>query len=160
MEATLESPLELFTADIDNIASLVFGTMLGLEIEADDRDWRPCDEHITAAVYFGGDWQGGLLVECGRAVARGVTERLMNIPPDSQTNDDLLDAMGELANQLGGNMKSLMPRGVTLSIPAVVDGSDYSMRLCGGQRARRRSFRCHFGHFWITIVEVALRDRR
>jgi len=57
------------------------------------------------------------------------------------------DALGELANMLAGNLKSVLPSGVVLSMPSVIEGSDYSLRICG----KRLIERCRSGApriFW------------
>jgi CheY-specific phosphatase CheX len=62
--------------------------------------------------------------------------------------------MGELANMIGGNLKSVLPRGASLSMPSVVEGSKYSVRVCGANRNKRMSFESPDGTFWVTLVET------
>ncbi len=149
--------LDVYRADIETIVRDVFDSMLGLETSLSDLPWAATPGHLTAAVYFSGEWDGAVLVECGRATARHLTARLMPIPEEDQTPDDIQDALGELANMIGGNLKSVMPRGVSLSMPSVVDGSSYSVRVCGSNLTQRRAFACDAGPFWVTLVEVVPR---
>ena len=149
-----ESKIEVYQGDIEAIVSGVFHTMLGVEASPSSDPWQPSNTHFTSAVYFGGDWQGAVVVECGRQTAECFTERLMNIPRAEQSRSDIRDCMGELANMIGGNLKSVMPRGVGLSMPTVVEGSDYSVNVCGDNLTTRRSFRSPEGAFWVTLVEV------
>ena len=37
-------------------------------------------------------------------------------------------------------------------MPTVVDGSDYSLRVCGAEVQQRLAFQCAEGLFWITIL--------
>jgi chemotaxis protein CheX len=78
----------------------------------------------------------------------------MGIPTPIQFDDDVCDALGELANMIGGNLKSVLPRGVSLSLPSVVQGNSYSLRVCGGHRNNRMSFTGPDGPFWVTLVET------
>jgi CheY-specific phosphatase CheX len=62
------------------------------------------------------------------------------------------DVLGELVNMIGGNMKCVLTRGIQLSMPSVVDGSDYSLRICGAAVRERLAFRCAEGAFWVTVL--------
>jgi chemotaxis protein CheX len=72
-------------------------------------------------------------------------------PPDA-VDDDVRDVLGELANMIGGNMKAGMPAGVRLSMPTVMDGTDFELRFCGSQVKERLPFECADGHFWVTVL--------
>ena len=151
-----EQSLLPYRADLETIVDLVFRTMLGLEVFPCEIQYRPSDQQLTAAVHFAGEWKGAVIVECDKAMARRFATRLMPVDdPETMSNNDVLDAIGELVNMVGGNMKSVMPRGVGLSMPSIVEGSDYSMRICGGNHISRQAFRAELGVFWVTVVEVA-----
>ena len=47
-----------------------------------------------------------------------------------EVNDDLNDAIGEIANMLGGGVKQVLSKGgldVKLSTPTVISGEDYTV---------------------------------
>ena len=73
------------------------------------------------------------------------------------TLDDTLDSLGEIVNVLAGNLKPLLPAGVGLSIPSVVQGSDYSFRICGGNLCEKLCFVDESGPFRITLVVTEAR---
>ncbi len=146
---------EVYRADLERIVAMVFRTMLTLDVAPLDQRWSRTPDSLTAAVYFAGQWKGGVYIECTRDQALDVTARLMSIPRPDQVDDDVIDAMGEMANMIGGNMKSVMPRGVQLSAPTVVEGADYAMRFRAGDAVTRAAFDSECGLFWITLVEMA-----
>jgi chemotaxis protein CheX len=78
-------------------------------------------------------------------------------PPES-VDDDVRDVLGELANMIGGNMKCGMTAGVKLSMPTVLDGSDYDLRVCGSQVQERLAFECAEGSFWVTILSKGMEE--
>ena len=41
-----------------------------------------------------------------------------------------------------------------MSMPSVVEGADYSLRICGGNLAERTAFSSDAGIFWVTMIEV------
>ena len=73
---------------------------------------------------------------------------------DDLVDDDVRDVLGELANMIGGNLKSVLSRGIQLSMPSVVDGSNYSLRICGAEVRALLSFQCAEGIIWIRVLAI------
>lgn len=76
----------------------------------------------TSSVSVTGAWSGHVVVACSPGAARAVTAALLGMEPDETTGEDIADAMGELANVIGGNIKSLLDEPSQLSLPHVVTG--------------------------------------
>lgn len=77
----------------------------------------------SAVVTVSGGWQGVVTVELDGDVARQLTSTMLDIPGvDDVADGDVADAVGELVNMIGGNIKSLMPGPSTLSLPSVAAG--------------------------------------
>lgn len=79
---------------------------------------------LSASVAVVGAWNGHLVVSCSRNGSRDVASAMLALPADELSADDIGDALGELANVLGGNVKSLLPAPSTLSLPRVGAGDD------------------------------------
>jgi chemotaxis protein CheX len=148
-------PVDIYRDDLTRIARDIFDTMLGVALQTAEEEWKPARDRLTGAVYLAGAWRGAVLLECDHRQAFDFTSRLMSVPIPEAVNDDVRDTMGELANMLGGNLKSVLPRGVVLSMPSVVEGSDYSLRICGGHACvERTAYRTEAGVCWVTLVEL------
>jgi len=91
------------------------------------------------------------MIECSNRDACRVAELLTGIP-HHEVSDDVLDGLGELANMVGGNLKSMLHAGAGLSMPCVVEGSDSSLRICGDRPIRRFALGCRQAVFWVTYV--------
>jgi hypothetical protein len=78
----------------------------------------------------------------------------MEIAEPVSMDDDVRDSVGEIINMIGGNLKSVLPAGVGLSMPSVVEGADSAYRICGANLTERLSFRGKLGHFWVTLVQT------
>jgi len=152
MEADLA--ITAYRENVTCVASIVFQTMLNLDIKRCSLPWSGRPDMVTAAVHFAGAWQGAVLLECTPLQACRFAELLMSIDPPEIIDDDVRDAVGELANMLAGNLKSVLPPGVVLSMPLVVDGLDYSLQMCGKQAVERALFCCTEGIFAVTMVET------
>ena len=79
---------------------------------------------VTGSVSVTGAWRGHVLISCSAGAARNAAASLLGIELDEVTDDDVADALGELANIIGGNVKSLLPEPCALSLPHVdVEGT-------------------------------------
>lgn len=146
--------VEAYDTEVCRIVQDVLYTMTQYPVTPSDQNYREGHDHTTCAVYFAGVWSGAVLIECPHSMSFEFTARLMRIPKPIQFDNDVYDALGELANMIGGNLKSVLPRGVSLSMPSVVEGSNYSMRVCGANRNKQMAFEGPDGPFWVTLVET------
>jgi len=146
--------VEAYDTEVRRIVQDVLFTMTAYAVELGDTGYAVQPDTATCAVFFAGEWSGAVLVECPLSMAFEFTAQLMRIPKPIQFDDDVFDALGELANMIGGNLKSVLPKGVSLSMPSVVEGSKYSLRVCGANRNKRMTFVGPDGPFWVTLVET------
>lgn len=146
--------VEAYDTEVCRIVQDVLETMTQYPVEPARIPYTEHPDRTTCAVYFTGEWSGAILLECSLQMAFSFTAQLMRIPKPLQFDDDVYDALGELANMIGGNLKSVLPRGVSLSMPSVVEGSNYSVRVCGANRNKKISFISPDGPFWVTLVEA------
>ncbi len=138
--------------ELAQIVNSVFGAMMSLEASEDGPSWYPSADRLTAAVHLAGGWNGAVLVECGRELACRFAGCFLSIDPPDAVDDVVRDVLGELANMIGGNLKCVLTRGIRLSMPSIVDGNDYSLRVCGAEIRERLAFRCAEGPFWVTVL--------
>ncbi len=77
----------------------------------------------SAAITVSGGWKALVLVQLTQGAARSVTVQMLGMGEDEEPSSaDLTDALGELVNVIGGNVKSLMPGPSQLSLPLVAQG--------------------------------------
>jgi CheY-specific phosphatase CheX len=145
---------EPYVTDICQFTGSVFLSMLGLEVQPSDAE-LPSTEMITGAIYYAGPWKGALLLQCAASAAYEFTARLMGVPQPVGFDDDVRDAMGEMTNIIAGNLKPILPRGVGLSMPSVIQGLPSAIRICGDVPLLRLAFLCESGPFWMTILGLS-----
>jgi chemotaxis protein CheX len=139
-------------SELAQIVESVFGAMLNLEVGESGAHWFPSGDRLTSAIHLTGEWNGAVLLECDRSQACRFAGRFLSIDPPDAVDDVVRDVLGELANMIGGNLKCVLTKGIRLSMPSVVDGSDYSMRVCGTVAREQITFECAEGLFWITVL--------
>jgi chemotaxis protein CheX len=110
----------------------VFSTMVMMDAEDDYPLQEPVQRFkcsITGMVGFAGIYSGVISVHCPVDLALKITSNMLGIDCD-EVNEDLNDAIGEIANMLGGGVKQVLSKGgqdVKLSIPTVISGEDYTV---------------------------------
>ncbi|MBG0818626.1 chemotaxis protein CheX [Planomonospora sp. ID82291] len=77
---------------------------------------------VIASVSVTGAWEGHVIMTFSEQAAELASAALLGMEADEVTPDDVADAVGELVNVIGGNVKSLLPDGSLLSLPHVVTG--------------------------------------
>ncbi len=149
MSAELTVPI--VPKELAEIVESVFAAMTSLEVVECGTPWFTAGDRLTSAVHLAGDWNGALLLECGRSQACRFAGRFLSVDFPTVT-DDVRDVLGELANMIGGNLKSILGSGIRLSMPSVVDGPNYSLRVCGAEIRESLAFQCAEGLFWVTVL--------
>lgn len=136
------------------LVSDLFRTMLARDAWPDS-DHEPEQAYtVCGALYFVGAWQGAVLMELDHSLAFSITARLEDVPEPTTVDHYVRDAIGEVTNMLAGNLKTLLPAGTFMSMPSVVEGSDFSLSVIGANRSSQLGFRCNEGPFRITLVEM------
>lgn len=114
--------------DLRYVADDVWASLLGEGEELTPRfvpPGTPFDDGGTwsGAVSVSGGWQGTITAELGAPAAVELAMRMLDLPPEEGVTDaDIADAIGELVNVVGGNVKSLMPGPSQLSLPMSAAG--------------------------------------
>jgi chemotaxis protein CheX len=115
--AVLEPTVEDVTALVDE----VWTSFLGAEEPLLAPFPGPEREHgWSAAVTVSGAWSGQVTVEISAAAAVAVTSVML--ATEDVGAEDVTDAVGELVNMVGGNVKSLIDGPGQLSLPVVAAG--------------------------------------
>ena len=110
----------------------VFSTMIMMEVVDDFPLKEPVSRFkcsITGMVGFAGTYSGDISIHCPVNLAMKITSNMLGVDC-GEVNEDLNDAIGEIANMVGGSVKQVLSKGgldVKLSIPTVISGEDYTV---------------------------------
>lgn len=106
--------------DVHMVIEEVWGSFLGGEEPLLPGVPGELETGWSAAVTVSGAWEGMISIEIPTQMAEEVTRRMLEV--EETPDADVADAVGELVNMIGGNVKSLMPGPSTLSLPVVAAG--------------------------------------
>ncbi|MBY0504903.1 MAG: chemotaxis protein CheX [Bryobacteraceae bacterium] len=136
----------------------VFSTMLGLEVQAGEpRTSQGAvgpSYGVAALVGLAGSWVGTGSVDCSAELACKMAGAMLGSEYET-VNDDVLDAMGEVANMIVGNIKNNVESLVgpmDLSIPTVVYGRNFTTRTQRHNQWTVVPFQCDNDEFLIQVM--------
>jgi chemotaxis protein CheX len=123
---------------ISKASGEVFGTMLNLPLEIDPSVTRKVIEPetfhgVVALVGVAGSWTGTGHISCSPQFAQRLAGALLMTEYDS-VNEDVLDAVAEVANMIIGNVKTIFEEklgSLGLTVPTVIYGRNYQTRSAG-----------------------------
>jgi chemotaxis protein CheX len=130
---------EQIVSIVSRAAKDVFSTMLGLEIESYgsfiEKVSPPESQKVVALIGLAGQWIGTGVIGCTPEFACRIAS-LMLMTEYQTVNEDVLDAIAEMANMIFGSVKTelegqLGPMG--LSIPTVIFGRNFATRSVAQQ---------------------------
>lgn len=104
------------TNDLEQIAQMVWESFLDMAVIAGG----PVEADAVsegAQVSISGAWDGRVRLECSEILARRLTSQLLVMPEEELDQETIDDALRELVNIIGGNIKALLPEPSRLGIP-------------------------------------------
>ncbi|MHC5060365.1 MAG: chemotaxis protein CheX [Planctomycetota bacterium] len=126
---------ETFTEALLEGAREVFETMMFMTVEEGDGESSQSieGEAILGSITFQGTVEGCLTICCDANCAKTISRNMLGMEPDEEiTHDDMIDAMGEVANMVMGSMKARLLDScgdLQVSIPSVVTGTKLESAL-------------------------------
>jgi chemotaxis protein CheX len=133
----LPLPQEEIATIICSATSEVFSTMLGIEITAGQLESGKTagakKSGVVALLGLAGDWVGSGSLSCDQPFACKMASALL-MAEYAAVDDDVLDAVAEVANMVIGNVKTTLeeklgPLG--LSVPTVIYGRNFEAHSVG-----------------------------
>ena len=141
--------------DVVTLAKDVFKLTLGLELQprGDTAVAPPAQKRtIEGCVHVTGDWAGAVVLQCARPLADKVAHIMFSLGQRAPALADVQDAFGEITNMVGGNIKALHEGQCFLSLPSVVEGGDFSVRIPGTAVLRTVAFECEGEPLFVHVL--------
>lgn len=142
--------------DLGEVTESVWTSMLGFEIVVTDEAYD--DSHqgepgrfLVGCVQITGKVDAAVLVEVPEALAIRVATTMFAMEESEITDEETWDALGELANMIGGNVKGMVAGDTALSLPTVAEGRDYRVVVPGGGLIQAHTYRCDQ---WLMRVQL------
>jgi flagellar motor switch protein FliN/FliY len=156
------SDLENFDIRASIIDSVIdtFDTMVSMEVESSFSD-APSSVGISrmvATVNFAGIAAGIFNIQVTSEFARLMTANMLDMEPEEvESEDEIRDLLAEIANIVGGNLKSALNDAghrCVLSTPSITYGADFTIKSLNMERFERFVFKYQEN---FIVVEVGLK---
>ena len=140
-------------ADIREVTQSVWDLVLHLPAEPSAQHNLPRGgvDLLSGSVHIKGSWNGTITLSCLPNLAQNAASAMYNAPAASLPAADVLDAVGELANMIGGNVRALLPEPCQLSLPSV--GAAAGKPLNAKEKVLiELGFLCMGQPFWVQLT--------
>lgn len=112
-------------ADLGEILGEVWSSFLDGDITAltgmgVDGIGDATDPAMVASVSISGAWTGHLMIMAGSACAGEIAADMFQLAAGEVSTAEVADALGEIANMVGGSVKGMVGAPAALSLPQVV----------------------------------------
>lgn len=158
---SLNTNEELLSQQLMRDVKEIFGTMVGLEdllhlpMQIDPvTNFKDC---VSALVGFAGTYNGLVSLHMPSSLAMAATSCMLGMEV-TEVDDDVNDAMGEIANMIAGSFKQHLSKGgldIQISTPSVIHGKEYVISL--GSNPQQIAVRFATDDDWF-MVAVALEE--
>lgn len=124
--------MESIKGELERIVVNIWDAVLSLEAKPTEIvSASTPDSMMTACVQITGEFEGAVTLHCPSELMRDAA-RAAGLG-DNPSIEEMRDILAELANITGGNVKSHLPAPAQLSLPSVVEGSDYRFGVKGSR---------------------------
>lgn len=145
--------MQFLEQEILEITETTWQAMVGLDIRPKTLPGivEPMEEFLTGRVEISGAWNGAILLHGSSQLAGSAASVIFAHGGMDVTRQEALDAMYELTNIIGANIKSLLPEPSRLSLPLVEPTTPGSLHVEGARRVSELLFDCQRQPLFVTV---------
>ena len=145
--------MQFLEQEILEITETTWQAMVGLAIQPRTPPVmvEPMEEFLTGRVEISGAWNGTILLHGSSQLAGSAASVIFGNGGIDVTKQEALDAMYELTNIIGGNIKSLLPEPCRLSLPLVEATTPGSLFVEGARQVSELWFDCQRQPLFVTV---------
>jgi chemotaxis protein CheX len=141
---------------LDKDVSEIFATMVGTEVSPTSKQidavshFKDC---VTAMVGLAGVYNGLISISAPSKVSMSIASLMLGMDV-TEMNEDVTDALGEIANMIGGSFKHHFVKDgheVRLSTPSVITGEEYALTAGSLPDTLTLLFQLGDEHFMVSV---------
>jgi chemotaxis protein CheX len=147
--------MQFFENEIKEYAEFAWST-LDLKITPSSEQFHEKSKNsVTANIQISGEWQGIVALKIEHHLAKQLAAKMFSMEEEQITDDEINEAVSEMVNIIGGNLKSLLPQPNQLSLP-MVDMKGTGIQYPFTKQLSQSVFDCDGKIFEITIHQVVV----
>lgn len=140
-----------YASEIEQIVQMIFETMLSTTIVPFESDGDAESHSLWGTIQITGDTPYSVVLSMSEGVARESTATMLQMPAELCSDEDNRDVVAELANMVGGNLKSMIQGSSHLSLPTVVEGQNLGLQVPGAELVDDVAFDCPSGTLRVRL---------
>lgn len=146
--------MQFIEPEICGYTESIWDSILGLKAVKIDSPFKPEGQQNTLAgcIHIMGAWEGTICLQCPIALARQAASIMFQVKEDEAGMEQIQDALGEITNMTGGNIKALLPEHSYLSLPAVAL-TDFALRIPQTEIVTMVNFMCNNHNFAVSLLK-------
>jgi len=146
--------MQLYESEVCQYTESIWKSILELDVQKTDELYCPSagESILAGCVHISGEWEGAVALDCPSELAKRVASIMFKMTEDELSSDLIQDALGELTNMTGGNIKSLLPEPCYLSLPAVTM-TEHGLKIPGSELLTKVTFKCWGYKFNVSILK-------
>ena len=146
--------MQMYETEICQYSESIWKNTLDLDINQTDEKFSSMagESVLAGCVHISGEWEGAVVLDCPLELAKKATAIMFKLSEEELTSDLVQDALGELTNMTGGNLKSLLPEPCYLSLPTV-SMTEYGFKIPGSELLTMVTFKCWGYKFKVSILK-------
>lgn len=125
---------------------------LGFPVERLGHDEPSAPGEFTVCVKIAGAWDGEVRLHCSPQLARLIATAIFQVDAGNIGQSEIQDALSELIHIVGGNLKPLLPRPVTLSLPSLSEPGNWAQTTPQWQMVCRLSLMSEGHPFVVSLL--------
>ncbi len=143
-------------AKITSATTEIFSTMLMMEVAPEaplNGDDKSTTSNLSGIIGLSGLFKGMLAIHTSDTIAKTITSNFLGMDVD-EVDDDVKDAIGELANMLAGSIKMALSdngKDIKLSVPSAICGANYRLECRKGLERVTVPFAISEGTFLVEL---------
>lgn len=98
--------------------------------------------HLTACCQITGGWRGALTIDVPFMLGIVTASAMLDCAPTDLLEEEVHDAVGELANVIAGRFKGNFDQECKLGLPAVFEGTGLTVKVPGADISETVAWRC------------------
>jgi chemotaxis protein CheY-P-specific phosphatase CheC len=110
--------------DVNTQVEMIWDSTLQLPVQPLDQVPATQPGAVVGSIHITGAWEGAITLVCDDRLARQAAAVMFGLADHELTREHVLDAIGELTNMAGGNLKALLPGPCQLSLPQTAVPTD------------------------------------
>lgn len=106
--------------EVSRMANDLFSAMLGMPFNPEPQESTDLSSReVQATIRISGDWDAEFHVLASHELAGHIAGDMFGTSASELSKDEILDALGEIVNVIGGNAKGIVDQDCNLSLPCV-----------------------------------------